>query len=918
MVSEVVSLRAVDSLVPKSDGACQNSAVARVRLDAGRHLHDAPREQQADGHVIAQTLHGYDQGHRLLAVGGDVDDVERSLLDRLSDLSGYVPLGTVFDRYHTGFPCGRYYAFACTWPDVTAVRAGTVHTHTLLIPRDALASLQDLYSLQRLHRRPDSAADRGAYREAVLPGELNTTDAAPTPSLARALSAIVLWFGQADRPVLWVEETRPDDIVRYLWSLLWPEARWNFTFCTFALQVRFLRRQPFGFLSLPPSARGSFHERARSAAWWTEEKLAQTSLRERTGDAWAQTIFEQGASATFAMLRFCTAEGLPALSAPDYPTFYRFIELEAPSTARLTAARARADLLARLWPDVAPTHPLVRATLDRLLGRQADAPLTPRPFWELGDFLARPAVGTLVKADTDLASTVASVVGDEIRRRLPRAVPTSMTDLIPLLQVAPVSQVRFAILDAVRAVVAGMTDEADADSAVCALLKAATDLRDPALAETALSALPPARRRSPALTVLQQCSVSDRPRTTDYILTAANRLDDPGLAFDTWVALADPGRGLTEAELIVLASPTFEPERLRPVLAPSGAEATLTWALCTTDVRMTAWAAARGAEAANQLRLSLSTLLDRCESAPNGAPVLRAYVESLPISALSDDMLFSLPMAMILTSEASGSPAAKRIIDHAALRLVSQLAQGRLDASQRAIWLESSAIQGVLASTSPWTLFGTGGTRASDSNCLPNLAKAIGDQVSAHTDAKIVWVQNLLARPLEECWNTSIERAEDDLSTVLSVPSDRDGWTLLAAEVLVAVRRTGCTTAHRLVQQTFSVLYPRLQASELASPVKALLSRFTTYGWDVAKGWRHWLLDVWVDHRWPPASFLSCLGDDEALFFRIADRAKWKWRGRDFMESLREALRADSALAQRWAAPVARALGEERLPTDYD
>jgi len=230
--------------------------------------------------LLAQTLHGYDQGHRLLACGGDVNENELGQLDRLSDLSGYVPLGTTFAHYYTGFPCGRYYAFACTWPDIRATRAGTVLTHTLLIHRDELEAVHDLWAVQN-HRRPESAQDRKPYLFPLSIDMTATRKPAPSPSPDRGADVIALWFGQDDRPALWTEDGGAEDIVRYLWSLLWGKTRQTFSFCTFALQVRYLRREPFGFLVLPPSAMGSFHDRARSSALWANGHLSNPILGER-------------------------------------------------------------------------------------------------------------------------------------------------------------------------------------------------------------------------------------------------------------------------------------------------------------------------------------------------------------------------------------------------------------------------------------------------------------------------------------------------------------------------------------------------------------------------------------------------------------------------------------------------------------
>jgi hypothetical protein len=223
---------------------------------------------------LVQTLHGYDQGHRLLAStqGAALDERELALLERLSDLSGYLPMGTGFDHYHTGFPCGRYYAFACTWPDVTATRAGTVLTHTLLLPLDGAGSLDDLWRLASLHRQPRGASDQEFYRE-----HCSSADLAPVPreqpGQEEVLAVMALLFGTSERPILWVDERRPDAIVRLIWELLRTEQRERFAFCTFALQLRTVKGDPFDFLGIPPAARGSFLDQANSETWWDSGKL---------------------------------------------------------------------------------------------------------------------------------------------------------------------------------------------------------------------------------------------------------------------------------------------------------------------------------------------------------------------------------------------------------------------------------------------------------------------------------------------------------------------------------------------------------------------------------------------------------------------------------------------------------------------
>lgn len=208
---------------------------------------------------LAQALHGYDQGHGLLDSSGDVNRDERRVLDYLSDLSGYMPAGTMFDVYHTGYPCGRYYAFAATWYDHAASRPGCCLTHTLLIPRVEIGEVADLFALGHLHRKPASAKDIEPYQ-----GTLETErPTAPPPMLpvSEMRTLAVLLFGTPSRETTLWEATEPTtDVARARWGLLEPQHRRLATFCTWAFGVRHLGEEPFAFLGVPRGARGNFRK----------------------------------------------------------------------------------------------------------------------------------------------------------------------------------------------------------------------------------------------------------------------------------------------------------------------------------------------------------------------------------------------------------------------------------------------------------------------------------------------------------------------------------------------------------------------------------------------------------------------------------------------------------------------------------
>lgn len=902
--------------------------------------------------MIAQTLHGYDQGHRLLAQGGDVNDHELAALDRLSDLSGYLPVGTEFDRYHTGFACGRYYAFACTWPDTSALRAGTVLTHTLLIPQAWLAQVNDLWSLSDWHRRPASAVDREPYTSAIDVDLGTKTQGVPTISRDRAEASVVLWFGQPDRPVLWVEESRPEDVVRYLWMLLWAEARQQFAFCTLALQVRHVQGRPFGFLALPPSARGSFHERSGSAAWWQGGQLTNPGLREAQHLSWVQAIADGGATATMTMPRFCKEQHLSLLDAPDLPIFYRFTELESPALVRLTAARARADLLVRLWPSAKPHHPLVRAVLRDLLERQGQAPLAPRPFWELRDFLGRPLVKALCGNDTAFASAIHAVLTSELPRRLSAPEHDVIDQLVEWLRSEPNIQVRAALRNALKDWLHARPVERIGEERAAVLLDEAARADDVILVEAILEAFEPTGRRA-LLERAVAMNDSGRPALCESAINASKRLGDADLGAFAWCLRGDPLEGLREATRIILAQPNPGPAMIEPIIRAASAVHRLRWSLEVT-APVLAWAAASlGAAAAVEQGISWPDLIEQCREAPNGLGVLLARALSLPsyevrkalesagplapallkralhctgsgaislVSAATDVLpepsLLMLDMAAELDA-ARTADGARHFAEVMTPRIVRKLVAGRWEPGSAAAWLGARPVQEAIERSSEWMLFSRGRDLARSDEWLPNVSRGILEYAGATNEPITTWVPALLERPLNEASTNTLATAEEVLLSILRLPLRAQDRERLSAMVLRAVRQTKCHRGgHRLVERTFPVVYPRLLGDK-SWPWRSVVSSWSD-GWDLAKVWRHWLLDTWISAEWPPEGLLRCVEGDEDLFRRIAHRATKRWEGRDLLRHLKRTLGDREKRTTDWERRAARILAKLDDDIDYD
>lgn len=117
---------------------------------------------------IEQMLHGYDNGHRLLA--GSVllkDSMDMDAIALMSDWSEYVD--SADSSYLTAYPLknSNYYVVAKTWYADEMKRPGCVWTHSLLIPMDSLNGIDDFNRLRTLFVRPEQDGTLDCYSHTV-------------------------------------------------------------------------------------------------------------------------------------------------------------------------------------------------------------------------------------------------------------------------------------------------------------------------------------------------------------------------------------------------------------------------------------------------------------------------------------------------------------------------------------------------------------------------------------------------------------------------------------------------------------------------------------------------------------------------------------------------------------------------------
>lgn len=342
--------------------------------------------------TIQQTLHGYREGHQLLAVSAPLAREVLGVIADLSDLSGYVPTGVAFERYITGYPCGPWYALAMTWPDPTAPRKGAVLTHTLLVELSQLAQLDAPWSLLRLHAR--FHGDLAPYRSPmVVP--LKEVAEEPPPDTRRLIAE--RFFGAVHRPILWQRGrsgVELEEAVGWLWSVLWGEPRATLTFCTFAVQPRYLGERVFDILGVPRQSVASF-----------QRHIPREGIRPHSG-RWLDELVSDGFEARGRMQRWCQERGLPMPKPSTLPPLYRLMEIEVDAAKRLSAARARADLLTIVWPDIEVTHPYWEDTIKVLLSGVARTTSTRELTWELQDLIERPMVATRLRENAQWSETL--------------------------------------------------------------------------------------------------------------------------------------------------------------------------------------------------------------------------------------------------------------------------------------------------------------------------------------------------------------------------------------------------------------------------------------------------------------------------------------------------------------------------------
>jgi hypothetical protein len=206
---------------------------------------------------IDQTLHGYADGHQLLATSTDLTSEQQSALLIMSDLSGPA-FRSGYESYLTGYPLsgGTIYCLARTWFAPELPRPGCVWTQTFLMKAEDLARITDFDQVNELFHRPTAPSELGGYcrrlmfdqKTAAVQSRLSIDGQSTLRALYDGGKMVVL---SSESSLLY------EPLLLAIFEQQWPRLRRSFRFCSGALS---LRDTEFELSVSPPEATHSLSE----------------------------------------------------------------------------------------------------------------------------------------------------------------------------------------------------------------------------------------------------------------------------------------------------------------------------------------------------------------------------------------------------------------------------------------------------------------------------------------------------------------------------------------------------------------------------------------------------------------------------------------------------------------------------------
>ena len=207
-----------------------------------------------DNFYIHQSLHGYNNGHSLLATSTTLSVQSQQILFTMSDMSGFAMVEE-FEEYLTGYPLPQMnvFAFAKTWYADEMERPGCVWTHTLLIDFSDLAQIKNLRILDNYFVKPLSQQDYRNYREEITVTDYDNIVYNENINEIQK-NIIACLYGFPNESIIIPAKSSSNSItILMLWSQQWPRLRRRFTFCSGSLSNRTIYNKPLDLQFIPYS-----------------------------------------------------------------------------------------------------------------------------------------------------------------------------------------------------------------------------------------------------------------------------------------------------------------------------------------------------------------------------------------------------------------------------------------------------------------------------------------------------------------------------------------------------------------------------------------------------------------------------------------------------------------------------------------
>lgn len=198
--------------------------------------------------ICHQVLHGYSDGHSMLASSMEFPAEVKRLMLTMSDMSGH-SMTDGYEEYLTGYHIKdlNMFVVAKTWYAQEMERPGCVWTHSILFNFQDLIKLNSKNQIQQLFKRPEKNYDREFYSSTLnLVCQNSSLDRL---NLARNLDPLIVknvifeLYNKPAVPVLIIGRERDEfeDLILSIWLQQWPRLRRNFSFCTGAINPRLLQ-----------------------------------------------------------------------------------------------------------------------------------------------------------------------------------------------------------------------------------------------------------------------------------------------------------------------------------------------------------------------------------------------------------------------------------------------------------------------------------------------------------------------------------------------------------------------------------------------------------------------------------------------------------------------------------------------------